>query len=245
MGLEVETGKTAQAELQIVPGTLVEGSVLAATGEPVGDARLTIRSAQFPKDAMALREINCDSNGRYSVRLPAGRFELRFRFAGKGLTPAPDYEPKAITVVERLAKMAGPSFPVIPTPPPLVGPIDNSGNYRSDSLEFEPGIKWQPATSKLENAVRITGCVLDPDGNAVGGATVAPADTGTGNSLTGDTQYSVQSKADGSFVLLLPASGRKKYNLVVHDGKYEEWRTAGPTVSCLRSKLLPVRKSRM
>ena len=33
---------------------------------------------------------------------------------------------------------------------------------------------------------------LDPDGKPVAGATVAPALTGTGNSLTGDTRFSVE-----------------------------------------------------
>jgi protocatechuate 3,4-dioxygenase beta subunit len=93
-----------------------------------------------------------------------------------------------------------------------------------DYLEFEVQAKTQPVTITLEKGVRITGQVLDPDGKPVGGATVAPAYTGTGNSLTGDTRFSVESKADGSFDMLLPASGKAKYNLVVHDGKFEEWR---------------------
>ncbi len=99
-------------------------------------------------------------------------------------------------------------------------------NWQSnfDSLEFDARANMQPVTITLEKGVRLTGRVLDPDGMPVGGATVAPALTGSGNSLTGDTRFSVESKADGSFVMLLPASGKAKYNLVVHDGKCEEWR---------------------
>ncbi|MFZ4774989.1 MAG: antirepressor regulating drug resistance protein, partial [Terrimicrobiaceae bacterium] len=55
-------------------------------------------------------------------------------------------------------------------------------------------------------------------------ATAAPARTGTGNSLTGDTRFSVKSKGDGSFEMLLPASGAVSYNLVAHDGGYGQWR---------------------
>src|SRR5580692_6272610 len=48
--------------------------------------------------------------------------------------------------------------------------------------------------------------------------------TGTGNSLTGDARYSVATNKDGTFDMLLPASGKAQYNLVAHDGKYGQWR---------------------
>ncbi len=82
----------------------------------------------------------------------------------------------------------------------------------------------EPVTIALERAVKITGKVLDPDGKPVAGATVAPALTGTGNSLTGDTRFSVQTDKDGRFTMTLPASGGRQYNLVAHDGKYQQWR---------------------
>ena len=50
----------------------------------------------------------------------------------------------------------------------------------------------------VEKGVRIRGRVVDPDGKPVVGATVAPALTGTGNSLTGDTRFSVTSKDGGA-----------------------------------------------
>ena len=56
-----------------------------------------------------------------------------------------------------------------------------------------------PVTIEIEKGVRIRGRVVDPDGKPVGGATAAPALTGTGNSLTGDTRFSVKTKADGTF----------------------------------------------
>ncbi len=93
-----------------------------------------------------------------------------------------------------------------------------------DSLDFEMKPGMGPVTIEIEKGVRIRGRVLDPDGKPVAGATVAPALTGTGNSLTGDTRFSVSSKKDGTFEMVLPASNEAQYNLVVHDGKYQQWR---------------------
>ncbi|MGO9920510.1 MAG: carboxypeptidase regulatory-like domain-containing protein [Isosphaeraceae bacterium] len=102
---------------------------------------------------------------------------------------------------------------------------DRGGWQRNfDFIDFELTAGMEPVTITLERAVTITGRVLDPDGKPVAGATVAPALTGTGNSLTGDTRFSVQTDKDGQFTMTLPASGGRQYNLVAHDGKYQEWR---------------------
>jgi hypothetical protein len=93
-----------------------------------------------------------------------------------------------------------------------------------DDLEFEIARQAQPVTIYVEPCVTITGRVVDPDGKPVAGATVAPAKTGSGNSLTGDTRFSYETKEDGTFEMKLPASGAVKYNLIAHDGKYGEWR---------------------
>lgn len=94
-----------------------------------------------------------------------------------------------------------------------------------DSLDFDIREKMEPVTVVVEKTVRITGRILDPDGKPVAGATAAPARTGSGNSLTGDTRFSVKTKVDGTFEMLLPASNGCEYNLVAHDGDYGEWRT--------------------
>ena len=100
-----------------------------------------------------------------------------------------------------------------------------SGFQRNfDGLEFDIRAGMEPVTIVVERSVRIGGQVLDSDGKPVAGATVAPAKTGSGNSLTGDTRYSVKTGADGKFAMRLPASGAAKYNLVAHDGDYEQWR---------------------
>ncbi|VTR95944.1 sigma-70 family rna polymerase sigma factor : Antirepressor regulating drug resistance protein OS=Singulisphaera acidiphila (strain ATCC BAA-1392 / DSM 18658 / VKM B-2454 / MOB10) GN=Sinac_0255 PE=4 SV=1: Sigma70_r2: Sigma70_r4_2: CarboxypepD_reg: CarboxypepD_reg: CarboxypepD_reg: CarboxypepD_reg: CarboxypepD_reg: CarboxypepD_reg [Gemmata massiliana] len=95
-------------------------------------------------------------------------------------------------------------------------------NFDGLTFDLKPGMA--AVTIVAEPVVRVIGRVLDPDGNPVGGATVALARTGSGNSLTGDTRFSVETKTDGTFVMVLPASGAAEYNLVAHDGKYGEWR---------------------
>ncbi len=94
-----------------------------------------------------------------------------------------------------------------------------------DQIDFDLKTGMNPVTIAVERAVTVTGRVLDPDGKPVAGATVAPALTGSGNSLTGDTRFSVRTDKDGRFTALLPASGVREYNLVAHDGAYTQWRT--------------------
>lgn len=101
--------------------------------------------------------------------------------------------------------------------------VGDSLQRNFDDLQFEVTDDLAPVKIELEREVRITGVVQDPDGNPVAGATVAPAD-GTGNSLTGDTRYSVATAKDGRFVMTLPASGNAKYNLEAHDGGHQQWR---------------------
>jgi len=93
-----------------------------------------------------------------------------------------------------------------------------------DGLDFDMQPGMAPVTIHAERAATIRGVVLDPDGKPVAGATAAPALTGSGNSLTGDTRFSVETGKDGAFTMRLPASGAIEYNLVAHDGKYQEWR---------------------
>ncbi|GAG96077.1 unnamed protein product, partial [marine sediment metagenome] len=92
-------------------------------------------------------------------------------------------------------------------------------------IGFRVHKNMKPVLIEAEKGVMIYGHVIDPEGNPVARATVAPARSGTGNSLTGDTRFSVISKDDGSFEMLLPASWYCKHHLVAHDGDYKEWRT--------------------
>jgi beta-lactamase regulating signal transducer with metallopeptidase domain/thiol-disulfide isomerase/thioredoxin/protocatechuate 3,4-dioxygenase beta subunit len=100
-----------------------------------------------------------------------------------------------------------------------------------DDVDFNLRIGMQPVTIIVEQGVTVTGRVTDPRGAPVAGATVAPARTGSGNSLTGDTRYSVRTEKDGAYKVVLPASNKSTYNLIVHDGDYEEWRNWANGVS--------------
>jgi thiol-disulfide isomerase/thioredoxin len=105
--------------------------------------------------------------------------------------------------------------------------IDNSrGGWQRnfDSLSFNLQVGMAPVKVVVERGVEVSGRATDPDGNPVAGATVAPARTGSGNSLTGDTRYSVKTEEDGTYAVVLPASNQTEYNLIVHDGEYGEWR---------------------
>jgi len=93
-----------------------------------------------------------------------------------------------------------------------------------DRLDFNLNVDMEPVNIFTERNVRITGKILDPDGNAVAGATATLARTGSGNSITGDTRYSFATDENGSFEMIVPASKEAQYNLLAHDGKYNEWR---------------------
>ena len=94
-----------------------------------------------------------------------------------------------------------------------------------DGLTFEIPEDGLDVTIEVERGVTLSGRVTDPDGDPVEGVTVAPAKTGSGNSLTGDTRYSVTTDADGRYESVIPAPKDAKVNLVAHDGGYDEWRT--------------------
>ena len=103
---------------------------------------------------------------------------------------------------------------------------DRHGFQRNlDETDFEISTSMASLTIIVEQAATFRGRVLDPDGKPVAGATVAPALTGSGNSLTGDTRYSVETDTQGHFEAPMPASGDRTYNLVAHDGKVFQWRT--------------------
>lgn len=110
--------------------------------------------------------------------------------------------------------------------------IQQDGWQRNfDALTFNLSTGMAPVSIVVEKGVEFSGKVFDPDGNPVAGATVAPAKSGSGNSLTGDTRYSVQTKEDGSYRVVMPAGNRFEYNLMVHDGKYQQWRNWANGVS--------------
>ena len=93
-----------------------------------------------------------------------------------------------------------------------------------DNLDFAIKPDMAPVTIVAERGVHIRGHVFDPSGKPVAGATVAPAHTGTGNSLTGDTRFSYVTNAKGEYDGFFPAGHNVQWNLIAHDGEYGEWR---------------------
>ncbi|QEG00411.1 Regulatory protein BlaR1 [Stieleria maiorica] len=96
-----------------------------------------------------------------------------------------------------------------------------------DDLTFDLSPGMQPVEIFIEAGVKFSGHVYDPDGNPRAGATVAPAKTGSGNSLTGDTRFSATTEADGSYTVVMPAGNAFQYNLMAFDGEYSKWRKWG------------------
>ncbi|HEV3302654.1 MAG TPA: carboxypeptidase regulatory-like domain-containing protein [Planctomycetaceae bacterium] len=110
--------------------------------------------------------------------------------------------------------------------------LEDSGWQRNfDDLSFDLSPGMPPVTIEVEQGVVFAGHVYDPDSNPVFRATVAPALTGTGNSLTGDTRYSTKTASDGSYRVVMPAGNDHPYNLMAHDGDYNHWRKWANAVS--------------
>jgi beta-lactamase regulating signal transducer with metallopeptidase domain len=187
-------------DIQLQPSVIFQAvTVDAHTGQPVPGVRLWHWQH---KDVTG----RSDVHGRVAIpEMLPGRFEFNVEAAGY----ARWWSDQALSEWSRHQPSHRPGS-------------DWQRNFDDLDFELKPGM--QPVTIMLERGVHIRGRVLDPEGRPVAGATAAPALTGTGNSLTGDTRFSVETKADGTFEMLLPASGKAQYNLVAHDGKYEEWR---------------------
>jgi thiol-disulfide isomerase/thioredoxin len=110
--------------------------------------------------------------------------------------------------------------------------IEPTGWQRNfDGLTFDLSVGMKPVTIEVEKGVVFSGHVYDPDGNPVFAATVAPAKTGSGNSLTGDTRYSVKTASDGTYRDVMPAGNSFAYNLIAHDGEHGHWRKWANAVS--------------
>jgi beta-lactamase regulating signal transducer with metallopeptidase domain/protocatechuate 3,4-dioxygenase beta subunit len=192
-------GEARHLDLALIPGITFHAKVVDSnTGEPVAGVRL------YSYEHKGI-EGRSDSTGNLTIDfMEPGRFE--FDIDAKGY--ARWWSDQAASEWNRR------QF------------INRNGKWERnfDNLDFDMQPQMPATTIVVEREVTIRGKVVDPDGRPVVGATVAPALTGTGNSLTGDTRFSVSSKAGGIFVMELPASGDHDYNLTVHDGKYQKWR---------------------
>ena len=220
-GLTVKTA--ARWDATLLPGVRFEARVIdSETSEPVEGFVLY----RWQKPILSAVS---DADGRLVLE---GLFEGRMEFdCGGGrpiimedgrLVPAPDdYDGLKTYLHGPFGRWWSPDA-VVEWQQKPVGPNGQQGNI--DGLTFEILAGMRPVTIEVQAGVTVTGRVTDPDGKPVEGATVAPAETGTGNSITGDTRYSVRTDADGRYEVVLPASGDVPINLIAHDGGYREWR---------------------
>lgn len=194
---KIAVGQSLARDIRLEPGVhFVAHIVDSETGKPIPGVRLD----HWQKPGLSGLS---DADGRIEIRdVPPGQYP-RFQIEAKGYTRW--WSDACLSEWGRFQKFR-----------------EFQRNFDDLDFEVRPGVK--PVTITLERGVHIKGRAVDPSGKPVAGATVAPAMTGTGNSLTGDTRFSVESDAQGRFEMWLPASPDRDYNLVVHDGKYEEWR---------------------
>jgi protocatechuate 3,4-dioxygenase beta subunit len=187
-------------DIPLAPGVEFAARVVdRETGKPVEGVRLW----HWQRPGI---EGTSDADGQVRIRdVPPGKYP-RFQVEARGYTRW--WSDACLSEWSRYQKVARHGF---------------QRNFDGLDFDLQPGMG--PVTIQLERGATVRGRVLDPDGKPVAGATVAPALTSSGNSLTGDTRFSVETDEDGRFEVLLPASGDVAYNLVAHDGKFRQWRT--------------------
>jgi beta-lactamase regulating signal transducer with metallopeptidase domain len=198
-GVVIAKNESKRLDIQLAPGPVFRAQIVdSLTKQPVGGVQLGNWRWKNIKGVS-------DANGMVAIAgIPGETFE--FNVQGKDVGVVRWWSEEATQEWDRFH----------------VGNHNWQRNF--DPLEFKVTPNMEPVTVIVEQGARIRGMVVDPDGKPVAGATVAPALTGTGNSLTGDTRFSVRTDSDGKFDMLLPASKTREYNLIVHDGKYQQWR---------------------
>lgn len=214
--LKVARGSQERLDMKLKKGLTFTAKILnSETGEPIEGIQLwhwQHTGIEGTSNAEGLIEIDGMSPGEFEFMVTAvGVDRMRSSVAGKY---ARWWSDAALHEHQRKEAVTEGQF---------------TRNLDDLAFNIQPG--EEPVEIFLEPAVTITGQVVDPNGNPVEGATVAPAKTGSGNSLTGDTRYSYETDAEGKFTMVLPASRHVKYNLIVHDGKYNQWRNWASGVS--------------
>ena len=214
--IDVKEGQPVSLDLKLREGVRFEAEVVDAdTGEPVEDLVLfhwrepKVTAISGPDGKIVIEglkpgKMEFSVGSEKIVHKPSGRTYYGHGKMGRW------WSPNAVKEWQRRTKKND----------------VNSRRWQSNfnGLEFNIQKKMKPVRIMVEQGVTFRGHVYDPDGKPVSGATVAPAKTGSGNSLTGDTRYSVLTKDDGSYEVVMPAGNKFKYNLIAHDGDYEEWR---------------------
>jgi beta-lactamase regulating signal transducer with metallopeptidase domain/protocatechuate 3,4-dioxygenase beta subunit len=208
-GLKVIRGSTQQLDLMLESGITFRARILdSMTGDPIPGIQLwnwQHSGVEGTSDENGLLEIDGMSPGEFDFMVTAEGVDRRkSSLAGNY---ARWWSPSAVHEHEREEPVEDGRFP-----------------RNLDGLTFSIQASEVAVEIFFESMVTITGRVIDPEGNPVEGATVAPAKTGSGNSLTGDTRYSYSTDERGEFTMFLPASRHTEYNLIAHDGEYNQWR---------------------
>ncbi len=224
--IEAANDATTPVDIALSAGVRFEAQVIdTGSGQPLQD--LVLWSWRDPEVLG-----KSDASGKLVIDgLLPGEFEFNVGYGEKQTFPG--------TTIEGyfngpLGRWWSPDA-VVPWQKKAIEPNQFQRNF--DDLTFNLVVGMGPVTIEAERGIEFAGIVVDPDDNPVAGATVAPAKTGSGNSLTGDTRYSVKTEDDGSFSVVMPAGNDFEYNLVVHDGDYQQWRQwANGVTTPLRTK---------
>lgn len=100
--ITVEPGATVEGvDLKVIPGYEIRGLVTEQdTGEPIADFGVCCNTAQQPLVGKAWPLVRTGPDGRYSLRAPEGRAELRRFYVPKGWRPAKtiDWDTERFTV---------------------------------------------------------------------------------------------------------------------------------------------------
>jgi len=216
-GVTLNTGESITKDIALHPGLRFEAIVRDATsGEPFeGLVLSSYKQTQYrgSSDAQGRIVIEGMLPGDFEFAVGAGE-ELEFRgmeYFGNGPLGR-WWSPDATLPHQQLEQ------------------VDGQFQFNLDGLTFDLKTDLPPVEIFVEAGVEFSGHVYDPDGKPLAGATVAPAKTGSGNSLTGDTRYSVTTKEDGSYRVIMPAGKDFQYNLMAFDGEYGQWRKWGSVV---------------
>lgn len=218
-GVTIAEGATRTLDLPLERGADFRARVVdSLTGKPVAGVRLwhwQHPGIEARSDADGLLVLDGMPSGRFDFMVDSPGIERKdmgeIRLVGPGPWLARWWSEQAVSGWNRRSIDDGPR---------------RAGWQRNfDHLDYDLKPGMERVEIVVERGVVVRGRVLDPDGRPVAGATVAPALTGTGNSLTGDTRFSVTTGPDGRYEALLPAGNDFQYNLVAHDGAYMEWRT--------------------
>ena len=165
----IATDQHRTLDIRLAPGVAFVARVVdRETGKPAEGVRLW----HWQRPGI---EGTSDADGRIQIRdVPPGKYP-RFQVEATGYTRW--WSDACLSEWSRYQKVARHGF---------------QRNFDGLDFDIQPGM--DAVTIQVERGTTVRGQVLDPDGVPVAGATVAPALTGSGNSLTGDTRFSVETE---------------------------------------------------